>query len=151
VKRKLHFMDTSESGTWLSRLLQRRMLLGVIAFGTHVAALRMKPTIASFWHLGPWTGFAIVCLIATWAPSVPKLLRLSPQHAWTLAAAGCSGLLFHWYFLVSPVISTGGGFFLTVSGLCALGSTYLAPGSRYPRGGTSVTTRTDDDRKTIGV
>jgi hypothetical protein len=143
VKRKLNHMVAGGTVSWLSRLLRHQKLLLVLAIVTHIAGLRSGDEYFVFWHLGPWTAFGIGCLLATWAPAIPKLMRLTTDDAWRLAAVGCGGLLFHWYFLVSPFIGSSGGFFMTFSLLCALGATYFAPGSKYMSPEAQVETITE--------
>ena len=149
-KRKLDHMDAGGTVSWFSRLLRHQKLLLVLAVVNHLAGLRSGDEYFVFWHQGPWTAFGIGCLVATTAPIVPKLVRLTTEDAWKLAALGCAGLLFRWYFLVSPLIASSGGFFLTFSLLCSLAATYVAPGSKYALHTTQTATRTDHLDSTQG-
>jgi hypothetical protein len=143
-------MVTGGTVSWLSRLLRHQKLLLILAIVTHIVGLRSGEKYFVFWHQGPWTAFGIGCLVTTTAPIVSKLVRLTTEDAWKLAAMGCAGLLFRWYFLVSPLIAYSGGFFLTFSLLCSLAATYAAPGSKYVLQTTRTATRTDHLDSTQG-
>ncbi len=83
-----------------------------------------------FFSLGLWCVFGIASIALVAAPLVAGALKLNSLQAFRVAAAGCSGLAFHWLAFVVPRLENNGSFFMTLSTAFAIWSAYLAPGRK---------------------
>jgi hypothetical protein len=112
------------------RVLAARML-ALIGGVTALAGLFVPYDGATFWSTAQfWTGFAAVCALVQLAPLARPVFGWPARRAWSIGAAGVTGLLLFWVLIVLPVVSSNSSFVVTAAVGAAAGGAWL--GRRRP-------------------